>query len=389
MIALLSRIFIPNRDQYSSPLVRRAYGTLCSFLGIFLNLCLFLMKLIVGTISGSVAVTADAFNNLSDAGSSVITLIGFRLSAQKSDAEHPFGHGRFEYISGFIVALIIFLVAGELLKSSIEKIIHPEEVVFSWLTGGILLASIAVKGYMYYYNRRIGEKIQSSAMKATATDSLSDAAATTAVLLSMIIGSFLPVSIDGYFGVLVALFILKAGIGVAKETISPLLGQAPDREFVKQIRDMVEAYPEIIGVHDLIVHDYGPGRQMISLHAEVDASGDILSLHDVIDNIERELKEKLSCDATIHMDPVAVGDPLTEKLKEYLTKEAREQIDPQCGIHDLRIVKGPSHTNVIFDIEIPYGISMSDKEVAARLNTLVKQFNQAFYAVVQVDKRRF
>ena len=273
MVTLLSRIFIKNREETTDPIVRQAYGMLCGSVGILLNILLFIGKFLAGTISNSIAITADAFNNLSDAGSSIITLLGFKLAGQKPDSDHPFGHGRLEYISGLLVSVVILIMAYELIKDSVIKIFHPEALNYSPLILVILLASILVKCYMAYYNRKIGGQIDSAAMKATATDSMSDTLATTVVLIATLISHFSGFAIDGYCGVLVGLFILFAGINAAKDTISPLLGQAPDPEFVQQINDIVMSYEGVLGIHDLIVHNYGPGRVLISLHAEVPSDG--------------------------------------------------------------------------------------------------------------------
>ncbi len=283
MIRLLSKIFIRNRDDVENPEVRTAYGILCGAVGILLNLLLFAGKFFAGTLSGSIAITADAFNNLSDAGSSVITLMGFRLGGQKPDSEHPFGHGRIEYLSGLLVSMFIILMGFELARTSVGKILHPVPVEFSWVSVGILTASICVKLYMCYYNRTVGKRIRSTAMRATAMDSLSDSAATSAVLIATLAGRFAGVMIDGWCGILVALFIIWSGLGSGRDTLDPLLGQPPSAEFVSDIRDIVMAHPDILGIHDLIVHDYGPGRRMISLHAEVPASENVLDIHDEID----------------------------------------------------------------------------------------------------------
>ena len=301
MITLLSKLLIKDYTNYTSPAVRSRYGMLCGAVGIFLNILLFAGKLIAGTMTGSIGITADAFNNLSDAGSSVITLVGFRLSDTKADKEHPFGHGRFEYIAGLIVSMAIILMGFELGKTSIDKIMHPESVTFSFLAVGILLISIATKLYMYFYNTGVGKKIDSAAMRATAMDSFSDVAATSMVLLSMLIGKWTGWNIDGYAGLLVALFIGYTGIRAAKETISPLLGQQPAREFVEKIETIVMEQDGVIGVHDLVVHDYGPGRRMISLHAEVPADGDMILLHDTVDNLEKLLSKECGCEAVINM----------------------------------------------------------------------------------------
>ena len=274
MITLLSKIFIKTKEDAGEAYIRQAYGMLCGAVGIFLNLCLFTGKFLAGTFSNSIAITADAFNNLSDAGSSIITLIGFKMAGQKPDPSHPFGHGRIEYISGLLISVIILLMGLELVKSSISKILHPEILDFSPIIILVLVASILVKCYMFLYNRRLGRKLDSAAMLATATDSLSDTLATAAVLAATLISHFTDLAIDGWCGVLVGLFICFAGYHAAKDTISPLLGQAPEKEFVRQINDIVMAYENVIGIHDLIVHNYGPGRVLISLHAEVPADGE-------------------------------------------------------------------------------------------------------------------
>mgnify|MGYP002469589396 CR=1 FL=1 len=386
MVTLLARIFIKDRNDVKNPRVRQAYGILCGAVGIFLNLCLFTGKFIAGTVSNSIAITADAFNNLSDAGSSIITLIGFKMAGQKPDPTHPFGHGRIEYIAGLLVSLVILLMGVELLKSSVAKILHPEELAFSPLAIGILAASILVKCYMFLYNRRLGRKLDSAAMTATATDSLSDTIATSAVLAATLIGHFTGVKIDGWCGVLVGLFICYAGYSAARDTISPLLGQAPDREFVRQISDIVTAHEEILGIHDLIVHNYGPGRVLISLHAEVPAEGNFLALHDEIDTIEHELRNVLNCHAVIHMDPVCTKDEETSRLK-ILVKEYLQEISENISMHDFRIVAGPTHTNLIFDVVTPYDFPMADNELVKRIQERIRRDNPNYFAVIEVDKQ--
>lgn len=385
MVTLLSKIFIKNREDIKNPQVRLAYGMLCGAVGIFLNLCLFTGKFIAGTISHSIAITADAFNNLSDAGSSIITLIGFRMAGQKPDSDHPFGHGRIEYVSGLLVSVIILLMGLELLKSSVSKIIHPENLSFSPVILIILLASILTKCYMYLYNNRLGKKLESAAMCATATDSLSDTLATTVVLIATLVAHFTDLAIDGWCGILVGLFICYAGFNTAKDTISPLLGQAPEKEFVQQVNDIVMAHEGIIGIHDLIVHNYGPGRVLISLHAEVPADGDILVLHDLIDTIEHELRDTLNCHAVIHMDPVQMGDEETARLKTLVSGYLAE-IDTSLTMHDFRIVTGPTHTNLIFDVVTPYQFPMSDNELIAKITERIQRDNPNYFAVIEVDK---
>ena len=384
MIEFLARVFIHHRDGLSPSALRQAYGQLCGAVGIGLNLLLFAGKLFAGTISGSIAITADAFNNLSDAGSSVVTLLGFRLAGRKPDPEHPFGHGRMEYISGLAVAGLILLMGVELGKSSLKKILSPEEIVSSPLVLAILAVSVAVKLYMFYYNRSIGRKIKSAAMSATATDSLSDAVSTTAVLMATLVGQFTGLNIDGWVGLLVALFILFSAYKAAKETLSPLLGQTPEPEFVEHIEQIVLSYPEVLNVHDLIVHDYGPGRMMISLHAEVPADGDLLQLHDVIDNAEHRLKKELGCMAVIHMDPIITNDAHTDALRMAVAEKVKT-IDPRLTIHDFRTVSGPTHTNLIFDVVVPYDVKLTADEVRRRIGALVKELDENYFAVVQVD----
>ena len=385
MVSLLSKWFIPNRDDLSNPEVRQKYGVLCGILGILLNLLLFCGKLLAGLLSGSIAITADAFNNLSDAGSSLITLVGFRLAGQKPDPQHPFGHGRFEYISGLLVSLLILLMGFELGKSSIDKILHPEGVSFHWLTVGILVASIGVKIYMGLYNRSVGKKINSAAMLATMTDSLGDAVATAVVLVATIVGYFTDFSIDGYCGAAVAIMIFIAGFRSAKETISPLLGQPPEPEFVQEIERIVLANGEVAGIHDLIVNDYGPGRKIVSLHAEIPADANLWDAHDMIDNIEQEIGEKLGCIAVIHMDPIVTTNEEIVALRKAISEEVKE-IHPNITIHDFRAVPGPTHTNVIFDAVLPYDSNITEAEAKEKIRTLVAEKHESVRAVVQIDR---
>lgn len=384
MITLLSKWLIRDHQKMGDPLVRRAYGQLCGIVGIALNVLLFAGKFFAGTLSGSIAITADAFNNLSDAGSSVVTLLGFRLAGKKPDPEHPFGHGRIEYISGLVVPALILLMGVELAKSSFQKILHPEEVEFSIAAVVILIASIAVKLYMSVYNRRIGKKINSAAMVATGIDSLSDTISTAAVLVAMLVGKFSGLMIDGWVGMVVALFILYSACRAAMETLNPLLGQAPEEEFVQSIEELVMAHEEVCGIHDLMVHDYGPGRVMISLHAEVPASGNILELHDLIDSIEMELREKLDCEAVIHMDPIVTDDTLTTDLRQKMALLVKE-VDEQATIHDFRMVMGPTHTNLIFDAVVPFGRDKSNVQIEEEIKAKVRAMEGAYFAVVRVE----
>ena len=385
MVGLLAKLFIKNTDTQESQKTRQAYGVLCGLAGIFFNVLLALAKFIAGLLSGSIAIMADAANNLSDAGSSLIVLFGFKLAGQKPDPDHPFGHGRVEYISGLLVSMLIIYMAVELLKSSVDAILHPEEIKFEPVILVILLASIFVKFYMFLYNRKFGKKIRSEAMLATSMDSLSDMGATAVVLVSMLVSHYTSLQVDGICGVLVALLIFYAGFTSAKETINPLLGQPPEPEFVKRIEEIVLSEEDIIGIHDLIVHNYGPGRVMISLHAEVPADGDILALHDMIDNVEHCLKNELHCAAVIHMDPVCTKDEHTLELKRVVTNIVKE-VDPILSIHDFRVVKGPTHTNLIFDMVVPFDFRLSDVDVADQVQNKLWKYNPAYFAVIEIDK---
>ena len=382
MITCLAKFWI--RESDSEEKKRRVYGTLGAVVGIFLNICLFTGKYLAGFLSGSIAIMADAFNNLSDAGSSFISLIGFVFSGKKPDLDHPFGHGRIEYLAGLGVSFLILLMGVELAKNSVQKILHPVSVQISTLSIAVLSASILVKLYMAYYNHAIGKKIRSATMAATATDSLSDAAATTVVLLAMLFLALTGINIDGYCGILVAVFILAAGIGAAKETVSPLLGQAPDPEFVKEIKELVMQHEEVLGIHDMAVHDYGPGRVMVSLHAEVSGDGNIYELHDLIDRIERELKEKLHCETVIHMDPIDVGNVKTVEMKEEMVKLVKA-IDERLTIHDFRMVTGTTHHNMIFDVVIPADFKLSQEELKDIIQKKVWEKWPDYYVVIDVD----
>ncbi len=385
MVTLLAKLFIKDYRNTENPSVRGAYGILCSIVGIILNLLLFAGKYLAGTLSGSLAIMADALNNLSDAGSSMVTLIGFRFAGRGPDTDHPFGHGRYEYISGLVVSFLILWMGIELGRSSIEKIANPEAMEGGWLTILILAASIAVKFYMNFYNRKIGKKIDSFAMKATAMDSLSDCIATTVVLICTVIYLATDVNLDGWGGGLVALFIIYTGITSIRDTLSPLLGQAPDPEYVRKIEMIVKAHPEILGIHDLVVHDYGPGHRLISLHGEVSGDGDIYVLHDVIDRIEQELHDKLGCEAVIHMDPIAANDEhvnaMREKVEELLT-----QWDSRISLHDFRMVEGPTHTNLIFDAVVPQDLAATEEEAKKKIAQLIAQLGDMYRAVVKIDR---
>ena len=384
MIAFLAGIFIKDRHNYESGAVRKKYGTLTGIVGIILNILLFTGKFIAGTVSGAISITADAFNNLSDAGSSIISLAGFQMADKKPDPDHPFGHGRMEYISGLFVSVLIIIMGFELAKGSISKIISPSDVDDSMLAIVVLGVSILVKLYMFAYNRIYGRKINSASMKATATDSISDSIATTVVLICILITRYTGLNIDGYAGMAVSCFILLAGFKSIKETIDPLLGKQPDAEFVGRIRDIVMSYDEIIGVHDLVVHDYGPGRRMITLHGEVAEDGDFIGLHDAVDRCERELHDTLGCEAVIHMDPISVNDERVLSMKQAV-REMIAEYDNTITIHDFRVVDGNTHINVIFDAVIPISSSKTPAQVKAEMEAIVAKLPGNCIGVINID----
>lgn len=370
MFGLLAGIFIKNRDKIEDSGVRRAYGLLSSVLGIVLNVLLFCGKYAAGMLTGSIAVMADAINNITDAGSSIVTLLGFKFAGSRPDADHPFGHGRYEYIAGFVVSMAILLMGVEMAKSSVMKIISPTPVEGSMAALIIMAAAILVKLYMFMYNRRIGVRLDSAALKAVATDSISDCVATLVVLVTTLISRFTELSLDGWGGLAVAAFILYSGVNSAKDTLSPLLGKAPDRELVENIEKIIHAHPEVIGIHDLMVHDYGPGRLVISVHGEVSGAEDIFKLHDVIDCIEEELNHKLGCESIIHMDPIDTDDKRVAEMREAVAAIARA-ISPELTIHDFRMVPGDSHTNLIFDLVLPHRFEISGEEAGRRISEAV------------------
>ena len=385
MTDFLVRHLIRDYKNVQDPAVRERYGVLSGGVGIFLNLLLSLGKFLAGVLTGSIAVTADAFNNLSDAGSSVVTLVGFKLAGQKADDGHPFGHGRIEYLAGLLVSLLILMVGVELGPSSIEKIIHPEDVTFSLVTVVILICSILVKLWMSLFNRKLGKRINSAAMQATATDSLSDVVATSAVLAGTLIGHFAQVSIDGWIGVVVAIFILRAGWEAVKDTLNPLLGTAPEPELVNAIQQLVLSHEQVVGMHDLVIHDYGPGRRMCSFHAEVPEDEDIMAAHDAIDHIEREIQEKFGIETTAHMDPIATGDSEVTRLRDQV-RDLVKEIDEDMSIHDFRVTRGPLHTNLIFDVVVPHRCRLKDEEIQERITQAVRNVVPDCYVVLQLDR---
>ena len=385
MINFIAKHWISDYMEYQDRRVRQQYGILCGIVGIFLNIFLFAGKLFVGWLSHSIAIMADAFNNLSDAGSSLILLFGFRLAGQKPDPEHPFGHGRLEYVAGLIVSMIIMVMAVELMRSSGQKILHPEEVI--WHTGTLvmLVVSIFVKLYMFTYNRSYGKKIASAAMGATALDSISDAVATFVVLISTVVSHFTGLQIDGVCGMLVGIFIMYAGISAARDTINPLLGQPAEECFVERVHEIVLSRKEILGMHDLVVHNYGPGRTMLSLHAEVPVDGSLVELHEVIDEVEHQISDELDCSAVIHIDPIWAKDEETQKMKKEMEADLK-LMDPSLALHDFRVVRCTGHMKLFFDIQEPYSCKIEEKELVKRLQDHVAENHPGVELVVYVDR---
>ncbi len=385
MTKLLIKLFIKNPTDTDNIKVRSTYAMLSSITGIIMNILLFAGKLTVGIIANSVAIIADAFNNISDAGSSVITFIGFRLASKPVDLDHPQGHGRFEYISAFIVDVIIIVVGFELLTSSVQKIITPVTMTVSPVTFILLVAAIAVKLWLFFFYKRIANTVSSSAIKAASADSISDCVATALVLLTAVLSYFnilTNIPLDGIVGILVAVFILFTGLKAAKETIDLLLGSPPDKKFIAKIYDFVSNYPEVMGIHDIMVHDYGPGRQIVSFHAEVPSNCDINHAHEVIDQIERNMFDKFNCIVTIHFDPLSVDDEEVNAMKQ-LAEECAKSVDDAFTIHDFRITKGDCYTNFIFDLVVPHESKLSVQDAIAAVSEKIKEQNSNYYAVIQ------
>ena len=387
MTSLLIKLFIKSPRDTSSPAVRRAYGTLASTVGIILNLLLAAGKFTVGFLFGAISVQADAVNNLSDAGSQIISLVTFKMAAKPADREHPFGHARMEYVTSMIVSFLVLLVGWELLTGSVDKVFHPSETVFSWLSVAVLGVSVLVKLWLCIFNRKIAKKIDSSVMRATAADSLSDAGATLAVLVATLVYKFTGFDPDAYMGILVALLILWAGIKILNDTKNSILGEKPSEDTVAMIEAMVEEFREqgALGIHDLVVHNYGPGRVMASLHVEVDGDADIYASHDMADLIERRLRVECGIEATVHMDPIAIRDPRVSELKAYAEAVTRS-VDERLRLHDFRIVPGETHTNLIFDIAAPFELTVTDADLRTRVADGIHRGNSHLFAVITVDR---
>lgn len=384
MIGLLARIFIKKRTEYFDTKVRQQYGILCSVVGIFFNIFLFIVKLLGAILTHSVAIFADAFNNLSDAASSFVSVLGFKLSGKEPDADHPFGHGRLEYIAGLIISFLIILMGFELFKSSIKAILHPVKIQSGVFPIATMILAIAIKFYMYLYHHKIAKKIKSATMEAVAKDSFGDMFSTGVVLFSLIIGKWINFPVDGIGGLIVAVLIFKGGIESCKETIDPLLGLSVEKEFVLEIEKEALKFPSIIRIHDLVVHDYGPGRMMISFHAEVPGDKNIFELHEVIDQAELVLSKKFNCSVVIHMDPIDINNPRLDELRKIVIEESLK-IDERFSVHDVRIVPGEKQSNLIFDVVRPYDCKYSEQEVCERLLVAIKERETDINCVITID----
>ena len=381
---LLIRIFVKDHENTDDPRVRERYGKFAGVVGIVSNLILCIMKILIGLVSRSIAIIADGINNLADASSSIITLVGFKLASQPEDEDHPYGHARIEYLTGLFISIVIIVIGLQLLRTSIDKILHPDPLEFSCLTIIILVAAILIKLWQSLFNSSIGRKIRSVTLMATAADSRNDVISTSAVLISVIVGKFTGIQIDGYMGCLVALFIIWSGIQLVRETTSPLLGEAPDQELVDSIAEIVKKEPGVLGIHDLMVHNYGPGKIFASMHIEVDADGDLMESHDMIDNIEKRIKDELHVEFVVHMDPVKTDDPLITKMKKIIA-DALLPLDGVDNIHDFRIVPGPTHTNIIFDVVLAADCSLSEKEITGIAAEAARSVDNDFYVVITFD----
>lgn len=385
MTQWLMKTFIKNSQNTKDSAVRSAYGRMASLMGVGCNALLALGKFLIAILSGSVSIMADAVNNLSDAASSIISLLGFKMAAKPADVEHPYGHARYEYLAGLTVAVLIMIIGVELLKSSLDKVLHPAPVLFSWLTVGILSASILVKLWMAGFYRGVGKAISSQTLIAASADSRNDVITTLAVLLAALASHFFKLELDGYIGLAVAAYILYSGFGLVRDTLDPLLGTAPDPAFVREIRERIMGYPGVLGTHDLMIHDYGPGRRFGSVHVEMPAEADILHSHDVIDNIERDFLSERQLHMIVHLDPIVTKDQQVLDLRRWLAEEVKT-IHPELSIHDLRMVKGHSHTNVIFDCVRPPDLQMSDHYLKQALSALLAKKNPKYYAVITLDE---
>ena len=382
---LLVRKFVKNYNEVDNPKVRSAYGTLSSVVGIVCNIILFVTKFIMGTIANSISIISDGFNNLSDCASCVVTLFGYKMAAKPADKDHPFGHGRFEYLTSLIIAMVIMLVGFELFTDSVDKVIHPEEVRFSVVVLITLIISILVKVWMSVFNRGMGKKINSSAMLATAKDSANDVIATAATIVALVASIWTDAPIDGIMGIVVSLFILISGFGIIRETVDELLGQPADEELVSKIKEMVGENPYALGMHDLIIHSYGPGNLIGSVHIEVDGKGNIMEIHDVIDELERDIYEELNIRMTIHMDPVEMDNEFLNECKSMMV-EIINELDSALSIHDFRVVSGPSHTNLIFDMVVPHECKLEEKYIKEYMRKKLDGKDRKYYTVITFER---
>ena len=385
MIELLARLFIRNSRHTDDPRVRTAYGTLCSAVAITLNILLAAAKFVVGTLAGSVSITADAMNNLSDVGSGALTLVGFRLSGKKPDLEHPFGHGRIEYVMGLVIAGLILYAGVDALRGAAGKLLHPEAMEFTWAAVAVLVLSILVKIYMSVFYRRIGRKIGSTAMEMSGADALNDTISTALTLVCLLVYKFTGLDLDAYAGIVVAVLLLKTGYEGGKETLGQLLGQRPSAELAEKVRQIVLSYPEVLAIHDLVIHDYGPGRCHVSLHAEVDGEGNIYELHEANDRAMSELDHKLGCFSVIHMDPVDTKNERLAEMREE-TVQLLRSIDPVLSLHDFRMVPGKHRTNLVFDVLVPFGYKLSDEDVRKAVRAAVEERHPDCRCIIQIDK---
>lgn len=384
MSELLVKLFIKDSDNIKNPAVRERYGLLSSVVGIVVNIILSVGKLVIGSISGSIAITADAVNNLSDAGSCIVTLVGFKMAAMKPDKEHPFGHGRIEYIAALTVGFIVEMMGFELIKSSVEKIKNPEPVIFSVPAVCVLVLSILGKLWLALFNRHLDKKISSPALSAVVTDSVADITATSFTLIALILSNFTTVALDGFFGIAVALFIMYSGYGILKETIGIILGTPPSKELVDELVELIKSHNGVIGIHDLVIHSYGENRLFGSVHIEIPSDYDILEAHDAMDLIEREALEKFGINLVVHLDPLVVNDEKVNYLHSIVT-DVIKGIDEQLSIHDFRVVDGPTHTNMIFDLVIPFDYKYSKKELHQMIEQKVKAVNENYFTVVTIE----
>ena len=384
MIDLLVRKFVSDYDNYRNQKVRQAYGTLCSILSIICNIILVIFKIMIGIIVNSVAIQADGLNNLSDVGSNLASLFGFKLANKHPDSDHPYGHGRYEYITGMMIAFLILVVGLQSFKDSIYQVIEPEKVSFSVVAVIILVVSIFIKLWMFYFNKKIGDKIDSSSLKAASQDSLNDVVTTVATLIALLLSLVTDLPVDGIIGTIVSIIVILAGINVFKDTINPLLGLAPDKELIKDIEQFIMSYDKPLGIHDLMMHDYGPGRMFMTLHVEVDCREDVMSIHEEIDNIERAIQNIYHIHTTIHYDPIDISNPKLLALKEDVLGIVRD-INDEYSIHDFRMVPGNKHTNLIFDVLVPANDQISHRYLKDKIIEEVKKMNQEYDCVIQID----